>query len=126
MFLALLAPVSALVRRLAGSRNWEYRADREGALLCGHPNDLITALGKLDASTRRVFSITANDQPALAALFIVNPLPNSWVGRLFTWQPPVSRRIERLKSLSGQTRPREEETGFPSDGATLQNAGAMS
>ena len=125
MFLAFLAPASALVRRLAGSRAWDYRADREGALWCGHPNDLITALGKLDASTRRVFSITANDQPAVAALFIVNPLPNSWVGRLFTWQPPVSRRIERLKALSGQAHPREEGSGFPSADATLQNASSM-
>lgn len=126
LFLAFLAPVSALVRRLAGSRAWEYRADREGALLCGHPNDLMTALGKLDASTRRVFSITANDQPAVAALFIVNPLPNSWVGRLFTWQPPVSKRIERLKAFSGQAHPREGESDFASDRATLQSASAVS
>jgi heat shock protein HtpX len=100
MFLLLLAPISVLVRRLAGSRARSYQADREGALLCGNPNHLITALGKLDASTRRVPSITANDQPAVAALFIVNPLPNSWVGRLFTAQPPVSKRIERLAALS--------------------------
>jgi heat shock protein HtpX len=126
MFLAFLAPVSALVRRLAGSRAWQYRADREGALYCGHPNDLITALGKLDVSTRRVFSITANDQPAVAALFIVNPLPNSWVGRLFTRQPPISKRIERLESFSGEAHAREVVSDFPSGGATMQNASAMS
>jgi heat shock protein HtpX len=99
LFLALLAPLSALVLRLAGPRSREYQADREGALLCGNPADLISALAKLDVSTRRFASITANDQPALAALFIVNPLPNSWVGRLFAAQPPTARRIERLKAV---------------------------
>jgi heat shock protein HtpX len=68
--------------------------------LCGNPADLIRALIKLDASARRVASITANDQPALAALFIVNPLPNSWVGRLFAAHPPISKRIERLRAVS--------------------------
>jgi heat shock protein HtpX len=105
LFLAILAPLSALVLRLAASRSRDYQADREGALLCGNPDDLIRALSKLDASTRRVPSITANDQPALAALFIVNPLPHSWVGRLFAGHPPVSKRIERLRAFSGKSLP---------------------
>jgi heat shock protein HtpX len=99
LFLAILAPVSALVLRFAAARSREYQADREGARLCGNPDHLIRALTKLDASTRRVASITANDQPALAALFIVNPLPNSWVGRLFAGHPPVSKRIARLRAI---------------------------
>jgi heat shock protein HtpX len=92
--------------------------------LCGNPKHLITALGKLDASTRRVPSITANDQPAVAALFVVNPLPNSWVGRLFSAQLPVSKRIERLEALS--EKPGAAGSGFPPASATLRNASAMS
>jgi heat shock protein HtpX len=99
MFLVVLAPLSALVLHFATARSREYQADREGALLCGNPDDLIRALVKLDASARRIASITANDQPALAALFTVNPLPNSWVGRLFAAQPPIARRIERLRAV---------------------------
>jgi heat shock protein HtpX len=115
LFLAILAPVSALVLRLAGSRGREYQADQEGARLCGSADDLIRALSKLDASTRRVASITANDQPALAALFIVNPLPNSWVGKLFAAHPPISKRIERLRAFSG-----EQGSGFSSETAIAQ------
>ncbi len=126
LFLVLLAPVAALVRQLAGPRARAYRADREAALLCGNPNHLITALRKLDGTTRRVASITANDQPAVAALFIVNPQPNSWVGRLFTAQPPVSKRIERLDALSETARPGAAGSGFPPDNTTLRNASAMS
>jgi heat shock protein HtpX len=99
LFLLVLTPLSALVLHFAAARAREYQADREGALLCGSPDDLISALRKLDASARRIASITANDQPALAALFFVNPLPNAWVGRLFAAHPPVARRIERLKAM---------------------------
>jgi heat shock protein HtpX len=98
LFLAVFAPLAALVLRLAASRTRAYQADQDAARLCGGPDDLISALIKLDASTRRVASITANDQPALAALFIVNPLPNAWVGKLFAAHPPISNRIERLKA----------------------------
>jgi heat shock protein HtpX len=105
LFLAIFLPLSALVRRLAAPRSREYQADRGAALLCGNPDDLIGALHKLDASSRRVASITANDQPALAALCSVNPLPNSWIGRLFAAQPPVARRIERLREFSGDGLP---------------------
>jgi heat shock protein HtpX len=112
LFLAILAPVSALVLRLAASRGREYQADQEGARLCGSPDDLIRALIKLDASTRRVASITGNDQPALAALFIVNPLPNLWVGRLFAAHPPISKRIKRLRAFSGAPK-----SGFSSENA---------
>jgi len=100
IFLVVLAPLSALVLRLVAARSREYQADRAGALLCGNPDDLIRALSKLDASARRITSITANDQPALAALFFVNPLPGAWVGRLFAAHPPTAKRIERLRAMS--------------------------
>jgi heat shock protein HtpX len=128
LFLAVLAPVSALVLRLGGSRARAYRADREGARLCGNPDDLIRALHKLDGSARRFASITANDQPALAALFIVNPLPNSWLGRLFAAHPPVARRIARLKALSGKypaPAQVDAESDLPSEIATMQGAAAV-
>jgi len=105
LFLAIFLPLSALVRRLTAPRSREYQADLEAARLCGNADDLIGALRKLDASSRRVASITANDQPALAALCIINPLPNSWIGRLFAAQPPVARRIERFRTFSGDGLP---------------------
>jgi heat shock protein HtpX len=117
LFLAIFAPVSALVLRFAAPRARAYQTDQDGARLCGNPDDLIGALVKLDAATRRVAGITANDQPALAALFIVNPLPNSWVGKLFAGQPPIARRIERLKACSG-----EAESGWPPNHGIPQSA----
>jgi hypothetical protein len=47
------------------------------------------------------------------------------VGRLFTAQPPVSKRIERLEALSEKPRPRSAVSDSPADNATLQNASVM-
>ena len=127
LFLVVLAPVAALVLRLGGTRAQAYRADREAARWCGNPADLIAALDKLDAAARRFASITANDQPAAAALFIVDPLPNAWVGRLFAAPPPIAARIARLRGLSGkQLGLAAAETGTPAELAAMQNAVAAS
>jgi heat shock protein HtpX len=103
LFFLALVPLSALILRFSAATARVYRADRTAALMCGNPDDLIAALTKLDAATRRFASITANDQPALAALCILDPLPHSWVGRLFAAQPRTSRRIARLRALGRAT-----------------------
>ncbi|HEY6257443.1 MAG TPA: M48 family metalloprotease [Xanthobacteraceae bacterium] len=97
LFTTIFAPPARLVLYLAAPPAQEFQADRNGAILCGDSDDLIRALVKLDGATRRRASITANDQPALAALFLVDPLPDTWIGRLFADHPPISERVERLK-----------------------------
>jgi heat shock protein HtpX len=99
LFFLALTPLSALVLRYSSAPARAYRVDRAAAALCGNPDDLIAALTKLETATRRFASITANDQPAVAVLCIIDPLPNSWVGRLFTAQPRTARRIARLRAL---------------------------
>jgi heat shock protein HtpX len=95
--LAILAPVAGLVLHLAMSRSQEYRADHEGARLCGAEH-LISALIKLDGATRAIPSAAAKAQPAIAGLFIVDPLPNTWAGRLFASHPPIEKRVARLQA----------------------------
>ena len=119
LFVAMFAPIAALVLRLGGARARAYQADRQGALLCGDPADLIRALSRLETSARRIASITANDQPALAALFIVNPLPNSWVGGLFAGHPPISRRIARLTAFSAASPAALPDAGAPEGSSVL-------
>jgi heat shock protein HtpX len=99
LFRTIFAPLSGLLLRVATPRSQQYQADREGAALCGNPHDLIRALVKLDVLTQRIASITANDQPALAGLFIVDPLPNLRIGRLFAAHPPIAERIECLRAM---------------------------
>lgn len=100
ILVAILAPLTGLILRLAISRSFEYRADRDAACLCGCTKDLISALRRLDALTRRIQCDTAVLNPAIATLFIVDPLPQSWLGALFSVHPPLEKRIARLEAMS--------------------------
>lgn len=100
IFLALLAPIIALILRFAMARSTEYRADRDAAQLCGHPRHLVSALRKLDELSRSVQGGSAALQPTFASLYIVDPLPQSWFGTLFSAHPPLARRIARLEAMT--------------------------
>lgn len=97
LVLAILAPIIAKMMQLALSRQREYLADSNGALLTRYPEGLAKALAKIAGDTEPLE--VANK--ATANLYIVNPL-KEWGGRLnamFQTHPPIEERIERLKSL---------------------------
>jgi heat shock protein HtpX len=89
----ILAPLAAMLIQLAVSRSREYQADETGAHLTGNPYALASALGKLDAFSRR---IPMQASPSTAHLFIIQPLLGVNVGNLFSTHPPIAKRIERL------------------------------
>src|SRR6201987_5967397 len=89
----ILAPLAAMLIQLAVSRSREYHADETGAQLTGNPYALASALGKLDAYSKRVPMMAS---PSTAHLFIVQPLLGVNVGNLFSTHPPIAKRIERL------------------------------
>jgi heat shock protein HtpX len=96
LFLAILAPVAALVIQMAISRSREYAADKGGALLTGNPLGLASALEKLQqGSIAR--PIDANS--ATAHMFIVNPLSGRSFVTLFSTHPPIEERIKRLRAM---------------------------
>ncbi|MBZ5567390.1 MAG: zinc metalloprotease HtpX [Acidobacteriia bacterium] len=96
LFMMILAPIAALMIQMAVSRSREYGADASGAHLTGNPYALASALGKLDAYSRRV-PLAAS--PSTAHLFIVQPFLGmggmNWAN-LFSTHPPIAKRIERL------------------------------
>jgi heat shock protein HtpX len=89
----ILAPFAAMLIQLAVSRSREYHADQTGAQLTGNPYALASALGKLDAYSKRIPMAAT---PSTAHLFIVQPLLGVNVGNLFSTHPPIAKRIERL------------------------------
>lgn len=95
--LAILSPLIAQLIRLAISRKREYLADANGARLTRYPEGLARALEKiaLDSEPLEV----ANK--ATAHLYIINPLKEHGGGMnsLFSTHPPVSKRIEILRSM---------------------------
>ncbi|MSO89339.1 MAG: zinc metalloprotease HtpX [Rhodospirillaceae bacterium] len=101
----ILAPVAAMIVQLAISRGREYEADRGGAEISGHPLWLAAALSKLEQAAHVVDNPQAEDNPATAHLFIVNPLHARPLDGLFSSHPPMGERIRRLRGMAGAAGP---------------------
>ncbi len=100
----ILAPLAAMVIRMAISRAREYQADRTGASITGQPLALASALAKLEAGTSR---IPMKVNPAVAPLYIADPLKafggkrgGRGFAKMFSTHPPISERIARLEEMA--------------------------
>ena len=101
----ILAPLAAMVIKLAITRAREYQADRTGADITGQPLALASALQKLEAGTTR---IPMNVNPAVAPLYIADPLKafggrrdgGGTLRRLFATHPPIPDRVARLEEMA--------------------------
>ena len=98
--LMVIAPLAGQVIKLSVSRNREYLADAQGALLTRYPPGLISALQKLETAPTAMRS--ANN--ATAHLWLNQPsrIPgekNSTMERLFSTHPPLAERIRRLEEM---------------------------
>ncbi len=98
----ILAPLAAMLVQMAISRTREYAADSAGAEICGHPQWLASALEKLDASARRVDNPAAENNPATAHIFIVNPLHARSVDNLFSTHPSTENRVRALREMAAR------------------------
>lgn len=96
----ILAPMAAGLVQMAISRSREYQADRLGAIICGKPLWLASALRKIDTSARRIPNEQAEAIPAAAHMFIINPLNGHGVDNLFSTHPNVQNRIAALEALA--------------------------
>jgi heat shock protein HtpX len=99
--MTLLAPLIASIVQMAISRTREYSADRLGAEICGQPEALASALAKIDQMIhgRHIESATAQENPATAHLFIINPLLGKGADNLFSTHPATQNRIDALLAL---------------------------
>ena len=97
--LAILAPIAALLIRLAISRKREFLADASGVLLTRYPNGLARALEKISADPAPM--PTANN--TTAHLWLDNPFKGkekiSWLHKLFMTHPSTEERIVALRGL---------------------------
>lgn len=101
LFMAIIAPIAALLIQLAISRSREYQADESGAKISHKPLALAGALKKLSYASQRI-PLEAN--PSTAHLFIVNPLTGGGLTSLFSTHPPLEERISRLEGLANSLR----------------------
>ena len=100
--LVILAPLAAMIVQMAISRAREYAADEMGARICGEPMSLASALAKIADAAEVIPNETAEQAPATAHLFIVNPLSGARMDHLFSTHPAVENRIAALRQLAGQ------------------------
>jgi heat shock protein HtpX len=98
--LLILAPVLGQLIRMAVSRNREFLADAQGAMITRYPPGLISALKKIAEAPhamRSANNATAHlwfDQPSR----IAGPQTGK-MEKLFSTHPPIEERIRRLEEM---------------------------
>ncbi|MFW6410009.1 MAG: zinc metalloprotease HtpX [Halanaerobiales bacterium] len=92
----ILAPLAAILIRMAISRSREYVADETGARISGRPERLAGALQKMQ---RHVSAKPMEVNEATSHMFILNPLSREGIGKLFSSHPPLEERIDRLNKM---------------------------
>jgi len=115
LLVMILAPIAAMLVQMAISRSREYEADRAGAELSGQPRALASALQKISNAAEVIPNPRAEQNPASAHLFIINPLHGTGVDSLFSTHPATENRIARLLEMEG---------GNPAPEATLETTAA--
>jgi heat shock protein HtpX len=99
--LLILAPIFAQVIRFSVSRQREYLADAQGALLTRYPPGLASALRKIGAASG-IPMRSANNATAHLWLHQPSRLEGERVGaleKLFSTHPPIEDRIRRLEEM---------------------------
>lgn len=105
LLVMILAPVVAAMVQMAISRSREYEADRIGAEICGQPLWLASALRQIDHFAGRIENPRAEANPALAHMFIINPLHDLRRAALFSTHPSTDDRIAALEAMAGRDLP---------------------
>jgi heat shock protein HtpX len=101
LLVMILAPIAAMLVQMAISRSREYEADRAGAELSGEPRALASALHKISHAAAEIPNPRAEQNPASAHLFIINPLHGTGADNLFSTHPSTENRIARLLEMDG-------------------------
>lgn len=100
----IVAPIAAILIRLAISRTREFEADASGADLTRRPEMLASALQKIAAGTARR---PMNVNPAVSQLFIENPMKavrGRNLANLLSTHPPMEERVRRLMNMASGIR----------------------
>ena len=97
LIMLIVAPIAAMLIQMAISRTREYAADETSAHVTHNPNELISALGKLESWSKRIPMADVN--PATGHLFIIKPFSGQSIMRLFSTHPSTEDRIARLQAM---------------------------
>ncbi|MEM6534970.1 MAG: zinc metalloprotease HtpX [Pseudomonadota bacterium] len=102
LLIMIFAPMAAGLVQMAISRSREYEADKRGAEICGNPYWLASALEKIDRGARATINQRAEANPAMAHMYIMNPLAGRKGDSLFSTHPATANRVEALRKLAAE------------------------
>ena len=102
LLVMLVAPIAAVLVQMAISRSREFEADRAGAEISGRPLWLASALAHIDHAAKQIDNEEAEQNPATAHMFIINPLHGGALSGLFSSHPSTEERVARLRALGQQ------------------------
>ena len=98
--MAIIAPMAAMIVRMAISRTREFGADKTGAEICGNPLYLADALRKLQAGAARIpLQVSEQAAESTAHMMIVSPMIGGGFAKLFSTHPPTEERVARLEAM---------------------------
>ena len=104
LLMLILAPLAATLIQLAVTRSREISADTTGALLCGKPLALASALQKLETGGRaraKMGATPAETSSAFSSLYIAAPFGGlGQVGRMFRTHPTTEQRVRNLEDVA--------------------------
>lgn len=96
----IFAPMAAGLVQMAISRSREYSADKRGAEICGNPLWLASALEKIERGSRASINMAAERNPAMAHMYISNPLNGRGADNLFSTHPSTANRVATLRKMA--------------------------
>ena len=96
LLMIFLAPLAALLIRMAISRTREFSADATSARTIGTAEPMIKALEKLDSVGRQ---IPLQASPSMSHMFIMQPFSGSALSKLFSTHPSTEKRIATLRAM---------------------------
>ncbi len=100
LVVGLLAPLFALLIRLAISRKREYMADENGARITRAPDHLASALKKIQSYEQKPQAPPVRSANEMTApLYFANPFNKKSISNLFSTHPPIEDRIEQLEHM---------------------------
>jgi heat shock protein HtpX len=100
--MVILAPIAAMLVQMAISRTREYGADALGAEISGQPMALASALARIENAAHQIENPVAEQHPATAHLFIINPLSGARMDNLFATHPATENRIAALRDIAAR------------------------
>jgi heat shock protein HtpX len=124
LLMVFLAPLAAAVVQMAVSRTREYEADRGGAEISGDPLALASALAKIQNASQQTVNVAAERNPAMAHMYISNPLRGLGSDNLFATHPSTENRIAQLQQIAAQMGERPYQTPSHAEFAGTAPAGA--